>query len=92
MRFQIRWPDGTAETCYSPSLVVKDFLAPGATYALADFLARARAALVMASERVEAKYGWPCSRAAAQLARIERAADAFAAAPGARVSVDAFQE
>jgi len=23
MRFRIRWPDGVAETCYSPSLVVK---------------------------------------------------------------------
>ena len=26
MRFRIRWPDGSTESCYSPSLVVKDFL------------------------------------------------------------------
>ncbi len=29
MRFLIRWPDGNRESCYSPSLVVKDFFAPG---------------------------------------------------------------
>jgi uncharacterized repeat protein (TIGR04042 family) len=92
MRFLIHWPDGTAETCYSPSLVVKEFLAPGTTYPLADFVVRSRSALNIASERVEAKYGWPCSRAMAQLARIERAAEAFAGLADARVTVDAFEE
>jgi uncharacterized repeat protein (TIGR04042 family) len=92
MRFFIRWPDGKAETCYSPSLVVKDFLSPGKTYPLADFVERSRTALNIASERVEVKYGWPCSRAMAQLARIEAAADAFANALDARVTVDAFEE
>ncbi len=74
MRFLIRWPDGAAETCYSPSLVVKDFLAPGESYPLADFVARSRTALDIASDRVKAKYGHRCSRAAAQLARIESGA------------------
>jgi uncharacterized repeat protein (TIGR04042 family) len=92
MRFFIRWPDGMAETCYSPSLVVKDFLSPGTTYPLADFVERSRTALNIASDRVEAKYGWPCSRAKAQLARIESAADAFANLPNPRVTVDAFAE
>ena len=32
MLFRIRWPDGTAEDCYSPSLVIKDFFAPGESY------------------------------------------------------------
>ena len=45
MRFFIRWPDGKTETCYSPSLVVKDFLSPGKTYPLADFVERSRSAL-----------------------------------------------
>jgi uncharacterized repeat protein (TIGR04042 family) len=92
MRFLVRWPDGMAETCYSPSLVMKDFLSPGATYPLADFVERSRTALNIASDRVQAKYGWPCSRAADQLARIETAAAAFANVPDARVSVDAFEE
>jgi uncharacterized repeat protein (TIGR04042 family) len=92
MRFVIRWPDGKPESCYSPSLVVKDFLAPGQTYALADFVARSRSALTIASQRVEKKYGFACSRARAQLARIETAAGAFTGLPGARVRVDAFEE
>ena len=92
MRFSIRWPDGTPERCYSPSLVIKDFFAPGASYPLADFVARSRTALNIASERVRAKYGFACASAMDQLARIETAAKAFADLPGARVSVDAFDE
>jgi uncharacterized repeat protein (TIGR04042 family) len=92
IRFSIRWPDGTAETCYSPSLVVKDFFAPGESYPVADFLARSRTALNIASRRVEKKYGWPCSRAMAQLARIEAVATSFVDIADARVAVDAFEE
>jgi len=92
MRFFIRWPDGTAETCYSPSLVIKDFFSVGESYPLADFLARSRAALSIANERVRAKYGFACSQAITQLARIESAAMAFGDAADARVTVDAFEE
>ena len=92
MRFRIRWPDGTPETCYSPSLVIKDYFAVGTDYALADFLARSRTALAIASDRVKARYGMACSRAMAQLARIETAAGAFTDVPDARVAVDGFDE
>jgi uncharacterized repeat protein (TIGR04042 family) len=92
MRFLIRWPDGMAESCYSPSLVIKDFFAPGTTYPLADFVERSRSALNIASDRVRAKYGFACSSAMDQLARIETTAQAFAHLPDARVSVDAFEE
>jgi len=92
MRFVIRWPDGSAETCYSPSLVVKDFFAPGESYLLAEFLERSRSALNRASERVEAKYGWRCSRALAQLARIEAAAKTFSDVPGGLVTIATFEE
>jgi uncharacterized repeat protein (TIGR04042 family) len=92
MRFRIRWPDGSAETCYSPSLVIKDFFIPGESYLLADFIERSRRALNLASERVQAKYGSPCSRALAQLNRIETNAMTFAALDGARVTVEAFVE
>jgi uncharacterized repeat protein (TIGR04042 family) len=91
MRFRIRWPDGTVENCYSPSLVIKDFLSVGASYPLAEFLTRSRTALEIASERVREKYGWQCSRAQAQLKRIEAAAEGFAATPDACVIVDAFE-
>ncbi len=92
MRFRIRWPDGTPETCYSPSLVIKDYFSPGETYLLPDFVERSRAALTIASERVRAKYGMSCSRAMAQLARIEAAAGAFTDTADARVAVDRFDE
>ena len=77
MRFVIRWPDGRRETCYSPSLVVRDYLSEGAAYSLDEFLTRTRTALRIASDRVEAKYGFPCSLALGQLARIEAGAAAF---------------
>jgi uncharacterized repeat protein (TIGR04042 family) len=92
MRFRIRWPDGTTESCYSPSLVIKDYFSVGATYALADFVERSRTALSIASERVRAKYGMPCRRAMAQLARIETAAGVFPPDLDARVAIDAFEE
>jgi uncharacterized repeat protein (TIGR04042 family) len=92
MRFNIRWPDGAQESCYSPSLVVKEYFAPGESYALADFLAGARMALSIASERVRAKYGRPCSLALAQLHRIETGCRDFAHIENARVSVEAFEE
>ena len=92
MRFLIRWPDGTAEACYSPSLVVKDYFSPGERYPLAEFVKRSRTALDIAAERVRAKYGFRCSRAAAQLARIETGAASFANIPGAFVIIDAFEE
>jgi uncharacterized repeat protein (TIGR04042 family) len=91
MRFTIRWPDGATESCYSPSLVVRDHLVAGEAYRLDDFLDRTRTALAVASERVQARYGFPCSRALGQLARIEQAAAAFADAPEARVQILSFE-
>ena len=35
-------------TCYSPSLVIKDFFAVGQSYPLPDFLRRSREALTIA--------------------------------------------
>lgn len=90
MLFDIAWPDGTTERCYSPSLVIKDHFSPGASYALDDFLARSRAALTEASERVRARYGFPCSRALGQLAAIEARAQHHAV--DAPVRVVAFIE
>ena len=92
MRFRVRWPNGMVEECYSPSLVVKDFLSVGESYPLADFLGRSRAMFNIANDRVRAKYGYACSQAVTQLARIETAAGAFGDVPDARVTVDAFEE
>jgi len=92
MRFRILWPDGVTETCYSPSLVVKDHLSVGAGYEPGEFLARCRVALNIASDRVKEKYGHACSLALGQLARIEQGCAKFAGRPNARVSVQGFEE
>ena len=77
MHFRVRWPDQTETRCYSPSLVIRDFFEAQKDYALEEFLGRARQALFIASERVRAKYGHPCSLALGQLARIESEAARF---------------
>jgi uncharacterized repeat protein (TIGR04042 family) len=89
MHFVVRWPDGAETRCYSPSLVVREYLEVGRSYALADFLERSRTMLRIGAERVRAKYGFYCTAAVEQLAQIEaRAAAADAAAP---VTVVAFE-
>jgi uncharacterized repeat protein (TIGR04042 family) len=91
MIFHIAWPDGTTEPCYSPSLVIKDFLSVGKTYAVPEFLQRSRAALTIASDRVREKYGFACSRAMGQLARLESGAERFDATKDGGVTVISFQ-
>ena len=91
--FHVRWPDASETRCYSPSSVVREHLVPGQRYALADFLARTREALGIASERVRAKYGFACSQAMDQLAEIEHIAARFTDTTGAtdaEVTVVAF--
>lgn len=88
--FTVRWPDDSTDRCYSPSLVVEEFLRPGVRYPLDAFVDRSRAALTEASQRVRARYGFPCSRAEAQLSEIERRADEFGSTTGATVIVEEF--
>lgn len=92
MRFRIRWPDGSRDSCYSPSLVIKDHLAPGEAYPVDSFVEKARQALTIASERVAARYGYPCSLALGQIRAIEAAAARQPRVPGAAVLVEAFEE
>ena len=92
MTFSVRWPDGTDSHCYSPSLVIRDYLAVGESYKLHDFLQRVRTALNIASDRVQQKYGFPCSRALGQLEVIERRAAEFVGSQGAAVQTLAFDE
>ena len=90
--FTIRWPDGQSEDCYSPSSVIKEHLQPGHTYSLAEFRDRTRTALSIASARVRAKYGFPCSRAMGQIERIEARCRTFDNTADAAVGVLSFQE
>lgn len=91
MRFRVRWPDESVSSCYSPSLVVKKFLAVGESYPVDDFVRRSREALEIASERVRQKFGFHCTAAASQVEEIERAAARFADG-GGNVTVEGFEE
>lgn len=90
MRFVIAWPDSREEACYSPSLIIREFLDEGEAYPIRDFVDRCRKALTIASDRVEAKFGYPCSLARGQLARIEDASIPFLADADARVRCVSF--
>lgn len=75
--FRIRWPDGAEEECYSPSTVIHDHLKAGETYQVEEFHQLSRKALDLAALRVEAKFGFRCSSADAQAARIADAVSRF---------------
>jgi uncharacterized repeat protein (TIGR04042 family) len=77
INFQIEWPDGTKQTCYSPSFVVKQYFMPGEEYELEEFVDRSRTALSIASDRVKQAYGFACSRALGQLQQIETKASQY---------------
>lgn len=88
MHFQVRWPDGREDTCYSPSLVVREHLQVGGSYPLPEFVHRCGIALHIASDRVRLKYGYACSRALDQLAQIEDTSSHYP--PASRVLVIGF--
>jgi uncharacterized repeat protein (TIGR04042 family) len=90
MYFHVRWPDGAAQRCYSPSTVVADYFTAGTQYDLADFVERSRTALGIAGERVREKFGFFCTGAAEQLTQIERAAAAYGSVAGAKVTVESL--
>lgn len=91
IHFKIQWPDGQQETCYSPSLIVKKYFTPGEAYTVSEFLNRSRESLQIASDRVQEKYGFPCSRAIGQLKQLESAAQPYLTAPEGEVTILQFE-
>jgi uncharacterized repeat protein (TIGR04042 family) len=77
MTFDVQWPDGRLQRCYSPSLVMHDYLSAGSDYTVAEFVDRSATALQEASERVRARYGFACTSAAGTKAEIISAATEF---------------
>ena len=77
MHFLVKWPDGAVDRCYSPSLIVREYLEVGGTYPVSEFVDRSRTMLNIASERVKAKFGFYCSAAMDQLTRIEERASTY---------------
>lgn len=74
MTMTVRWPDGREQECYSPSLVLHDYLSPGESYPVAEFTRRSVQALEVASARVREKFGFACTSAAATAEEIRLAA------------------
>jgi uncharacterized repeat protein (TIGR04042 family) len=87
LSFRLRWPDRHETRHYSPSSAIRAYFTPGASHPLPDFLARARAAMAAASDRVREVHGFPCARARATLAEIERTARQFDATADATVTI-----
>ncbi|MEL6441316.1 MAG: hypothetical protein AAFQ80_18940 [Cyanobacteria bacterium J06621_8] len=52
INFKIQWSDGIEQTCYSPSLVVKEYFKTATEYELNEFIEKARTALNIASDRL----------------------------------------
>ena len=78
MTMTVRWPDGVVQECYSPSLVLHDYLEAGRSYSVGDFTTRSATALAAASERVRRAFGFACTSAAASSEDIRRAAERYA--------------
>ena len=77
MHFVVCWPDGSKETCYSPSTAIEKYLLVNHPYALNEFVQVTTRALDEASERVKAKFGYYCSSAQDQSAAIVQKAAQF---------------
>ncbi|MDO0973353.1 MSMEG_0570 family nitrogen starvation response protein [Mycolicibacterium frederiksbergense] len=77
MTFEVRWPDGSTQRCYSPSLVIHDYLDTGGRYTVGEFVDLSGRALTEASDRVRAKFGFACTSAADTNDRISSAAAGF---------------
>ncbi|MFT6094295.1 MAG: putative repeat protein (TIGR04042 family) [Pseudohongiellaceae bacterium] len=75
--FEVRWPDGQQQTCYSPSSIVREYFEADKQYTLGDFVHLSETSLGIASERVKQKFGYYCSSAADQLKQIKQKADEF---------------
>ncbi|WP_118135652.1 MSMEG_0570 family nitrogen starvation response protein [Oceanicella sp. SM1341] len=92
VRFTLRWPDGSEDVCYSPSTVITRFFTVGESYALPDFLTRARIGYEKASMRVAERYGYACTAAMAELDRLEARAAAFEGQEGATIACTAMSQ
>jgi uncharacterized repeat protein (TIGR04042 family) len=87
VHFRVQWPDAQTAVYYSPSTTVHAHFKTGESYPVSEFLARSRAAMQQASERVRMKYGYYCSSAMDTLQQIEATAEAYEGQPDARVKI-----
>lgn len=67
---QIEWPDQKRDRIYSPSSVIHDYFLAGQSLPVAAFEQKITEALIKASGRVLAKYGYECTSALSEIARV----------------------
>jgi len=83
--FQLQWPDGEIMRCYSPSTIVGEYFEAGTTLTVDELMSKSSEALGKASDRVQAKFGFKCTSAAAQLEAILSLARRFQADQPVRI-------
>ncbi|GAB3688257.1 hypothetical protein GCM10027592_02900 [Spirosoma flavus] len=67
----IEWPDKQRDRVYSPSTVLLQYLKSGDSVSIQDFDERISKALQLASQRVYQRYGFECTSAMGELARLK---------------------
>ncbi len=79
IEFTVRWPDGQAQRCISPSRSIERAIVTGARYPVPEFVRRARAALELGSTRLRELRGFACSAASQLVDELAATAERFAA-------------
>ncbi|MVM28517.1 MSMEG_0570 family nitrogen starvation response protein [Spirosoma sp. HMF4905] len=67
----IEWPDKQKDSIYSPSTVLLQYIKSGDSLSIQDFDERISQALQLASQRVYERYGFECTSAMGELARLK---------------------
>lgn len=67
----IEWPDKQRDSIYSPSTVLLQYIKSGDCLSVQDFDERISEALQLASQRVYERYGFECTSAMGELARLK---------------------
>jgi putative flavoprotein involved in K+ transport len=86
IEFTVRWPDGRAQRCTSPSRSIERAIVTGARYPVPEFVRRTRAALELGSARLRELRGFGCSAASQLVDQLDAAAAAFG--PGELVAIE----
>lgn len=73
----LEWPDGSTSELYSPSTVILQRLRPGQSLAVSALRTQGITALLEASERVRARYGFACTRTNEERLKLESMANRF---------------
>ncbi len=69
---KIEWPGNKPDQVYSPSTIINQYFKTGDITSITEFEIRLTEALHIASRRVYEKFGYECTSAMAELARISR--------------------